>query len=959
MNILKKLILFFIMTFFITSLYAGTAGKLAGVVRDKSTGEPLVGVNVIIEGTVMGTATDEDGYFVLLNVPAGTYNVVFSYVGYADLKMENIRIVPDITKQLNVDLNATLLQGEVIVVVAEKPFFEKGATNTVRVLDASEIELKPIKGVSQIIAVNAGVVMADGSGGETGNANINVRGGRSNETLIIVDGIPINDVLTGTPQGTLPDIAIEQISSQLGGFSAKYGNAQSGVINVVTKSGATHYFGGGEFTTSKLTDPFNYNMVNGFLGGPLYPNNKTLSFFVSGEYITTDNEYPSAIGINIPSIDYKDDVLPNAGSEVFRFTSKFDAVFDKFKITASTNGSFQEKNDYIHDYAKYNADHNPLVKRNMIGTSLRFSHFISENTFYDVTLRAKQNTYEKGDGIFFDNVEAYGDTLAINDYYGEHLLDYQGSSVPVEPTTGIFFMEGHTYPFYSKYKIETGGIDLNFTTQWKKHLIEFGGSVEANRVRYYSVYARLLAIDMRGDDAKPLYDRYYYAKPYYYGYDIMGNEINSTSWINYQENESTSNLYQDVAPHLPIMASFYIQDKIEFDDFILNAGIRFDYFDPDNDRLKDPENIFAYGAHANMLDPEDFEKAPAEMYLSPRLGFAFPVTSKTVFHAQYGIFRQPPRLFDVYDSWFNIEGLESEDQYSMNNGHLESESTVQYEFGFKHQMGNVASLDITAFYKNVKGLANIIKQVYYQGGTEKSYFTTANTDFGTIKGLAFGFNMRKIGPLSAKIDYTLSMAEGTGSSQSSNFTAAFRGEGEIPKSIAPLDFDQRHTLTASIDLRNGPKEGPMIGGIRPLENAGANFLISLNSGRPYTPIEFQNLLDPSNQGNLTQYINSAYTDGIFRIDMRLDKSFKLMDKYEFTAYVWVQNLLDRDNYNSVWRSTGAPDNSAFLETELGEAWIESMGQYGEEFILDYQAYEQNPGNYGIPRLIRLGLKFKF
>ena len=106
------------------------------------------------------------------------------------------------------------------------------------------------------------------------------------------------------------------------------------------------------------------------------------------------------------------------------------------------------------------------------------------------------------------------------------------------------------------------------------------------------------------------------------------------------------------------------------------------------------------------LTPNDFEKAPAESYLSPRIGFAYPVSEMTVFHAQYGVFRQRPRYFDLYDSWVNLDDLESMDGQGQNLGHLEMESTTQYEFGFKQQIGNVASLDITAYYKNVRGLTN-------------------------------------------------------------------------------------------------------------------------------------------------------------------------------------------------------------------------------------------------------------
>ncbi|MEZ4764671.1 MAG: carboxypeptidase-like regulatory domain-containing protein [Calditrichia bacterium] len=241
----KRFYLAFLFLSLLFGVFAQQAGKISGVVRDKANGEPLPGVNVIVEESLLGASTDADGSYVILNVPPGTYTISFEYIGYQSIKVENVRVVPDITKRLDMDLSTTTIEiDEAITVVAEKPFFEAAATNTVRVLDAEEIERIPVRGINSIVSYNAGVVAADGSGGDTDNATINVRGGRGNETLFIVDGIPYNDVVFGNVTGTIPDAAIEQVSSQLGGFSAKYGSAQSSVINITTKSGAAKFYGG-------------------------------------------------------------------------------------------------------------------------------------------------------------------------------------------------------------------------------------------------------------------------------------------------------------------------------------------------------------------------------------------------------------------------------------------------------------------------------------------------------------------------------------------------------------------------------------------------------------------------------------------------------------------------------------------------------------------------------------------
>jgi outer membrane receptor protein involved in Fe transport len=407
----------------------------------------------------------------------------------------------------------------------------------------------------------------------------------------------------------------------------------------------------------------------------------------------------------------------------------------------------------------------------------------------------------------------------------------------------------------------------------------------------------------------------------------------------------------------------YLQDRVEFQDFILNLGLRWDYFHPDYRRFKNPLNPLSFGdpttGDHKRVSKEDFEEMPNESYLSPRIGFAFPVTVNTVLHAQYGIFRQSPRLLDLYYSWINLEDIETISGQGQRNGHLKSEETTQYEFGLKQQFGNSASLDVTAYYKNTKGLTNLVT-IFTEAGN--NYITWTNTDFGTIKGLAFSFNLRRLGPVSAKVDYTLSLSEGTGSSQSSAFTATFRNPGNVtPTAIAPLDFDQRHTLTASVDVRAGENEGPAIFGAKLLANSGANFLITYNSGRPYTPVASWNLLtDVTQQGNLTQYVNSAYSPGVFRIDLKADRTFDF-GRFSLVPYVWIQNLLNRENFVNVWRSTGEPDNTAYLETAEGQDQREreQAVRGNDDWARDYMALERDPTNYGIPRLVRFGLKMKF
>lgn len=937
--------------------FSGTTGKISGLVTDKSNGEPLVGVNVLVEGTFLGASTDIDGYYVILNVPAGNYTINVNYVGYTTVSYENIRVVPDITKRLDVEMQETTIElGEEILVVADRPFFEQSATNTVRVLDSEEIQRVPVKGVNQVIAINAGVVVSDGHGGDLDNATINVRGGRGNETLIVVDGIPQNDGMFGNAAGTIPDAAIEQISSQLGGFSAKYGSAQSGVINIVTKGGSPKYFGSVEGVSSNLTDAYNYNQITGSVGGPVIPGDKMLDFFTSAEYVTTDDLRPRASGIKIPSAGIDSKARPEMGGDILRFTGKINGrITDNLKATLSANGSFRNarQDNGVFRYAKNAPEHFPKIEEDVLGGSLKLTQVFDETSFLDVIFRFRDQKYQRGDGFWYDDLLSYGDSVA-NAAVGVTLLNGDGDNGRADDF-GVFWEKGRVWDAFQQYGIQTIGGDLNFSKQFKNHFIEFGGSLEQNTVRYYwltPVTQLAVKTDSRTGDPYTLEERYYRGMSSYYGYDIMGNEYNGGDKMI----SVLADTFEQAGPKKPITASFYFQDKIEFNDFILNLGFRWDYFDPNFRRIKDVNKVLG---DDGVLSEDDFEQAPVESYISPRIGFAYPISEFTVFHAQYGIFRQQPRFFDIYDSWLNLDDLESMDGQGQNLGHLQMEKTTQYEFGFKQQIGNVAALDITAFYKNIKGLVNDSYLTYTYGQSDKAVIGRVNADFGTIKGLALAFNLRRIGPLSAKIDYTLEQAEGTGSSQNSSFVAAFRSQGnKTPVAIAPLDFEQAHTFTANFDIRAGDNEGPTLAGYKILENAGANILVTYTSGRPYTPLQSVNILAGyTRYGSLTQYVNSATHDGVFRVDLKLDKRFNI-GNIGIIPYVWIQNLFDRENFVDVWDSTGRPDNTAFLDTPAGEQ--AALGSYDPEgYKMDYKALEKDPTNYGLPRIIRLGLRVDF
>ena len=136
-----------------------------------------------------------------------------------------------------------------------------------------------------------------------------------------------------------------------------------------------------------------------------------------------------------------------------------------------------------------------------------------------------------------------------------------------------------------------------------------------------------------------------------------------------------------------------------------------------------------------------------------------------------------------------------------------------------------------------------------------------------------------------------------------------------------------------------------------------NLIFSFNSGRPYTPLQMQNITPGggSNLGETKGYVNSAFGPGSNRLDLKIEKGFRIGDNLALTPYIWVENLLNTVNAVNVYRTTGNPFTSGYLNTQEGRAVAAGNVGYTE----DYLALERDPFNFGIPRLIKLGFKVNF
>lgn len=573
-------------------------------------------------------------------------------------------------------------------------------------------------------------------------------------------------------------------------------------------------------------------------------------------------------------------------------------------------------------------------------------------------------------------------------------------------------------------------------TQIGLHQIEFGGEYEKRTNRLWSINAATLSRYVADGDPEQIapddptlnpegYSSFDAIPAFVlddivtnnYGYDLRGkNEINEEDFAAFLNQDITKpEVSYNLKPYEPIYYGGYIQDKIEFDDLILNLGVRVDVFDNNIRVLKDRFSrrpvcrVANLGSSVNGVDcgvapstgiPENVGEDWAVFYSGDDVlgyrnlnGNFYDVggqettadvsllgqvrsTSGQITTDMFEDYKPQvtfmPRIgvsFPITDQalFFASYGVTSQRPSSrtfatlnalqgsggINNTNLRPERTTKYELGFRQRLGELSTMTISGFFHQIE---NLIQQREIRGATPSTYISYENVDFGTVKGAEFDFELRRINGVAARYNYTLSFADGTGSFDATTGTIVWVSETP-PNFISPLDFDQRHKMNLTVDYRLEKGEGPTILGTKLLENFNVSVLTTLGSGFPYTPIvEPFNLAGAARPEQPKGGINSARMPWNSRVDLRVDRDFYLSGQTRLSAFLWVQNVFDGRNVNNVWEYTGLPDDDGFLGLAAGARFLADKPPVAETLYHHRNAISTW---VGIPRTTRLGLKLEF
>lgn len=818
---------------------AATTGKISGTVRDKQTGEPLAGANVVLPGTHLGAATAPDGYFYIIGVPPGKYEVKVLYIGYHTLTITDVFIRVGLTTKLEVKLDPEALEGSQVTIVAEREIIQKDVTSTRRVVTSEDIGLTPgMESVSDVLGLMPGVTLdsrplrltlGDGSQLQVRDEslkNVHIRGGRGGEILYMVDGMPVTHPIYGGRD--VLDLNVEdvdQIELLTGGFGAEYGQAQSGVVNISTRSGHDQFQTGIEYKRDVIGDlgrSQNREYASLNLGGRLQPFSREsllgkIFYFASANVSLADGPFNNGRQrdeFTAFDLREKQDNTSNLNAKVtwkFADNARFDLSYHgSWKQWSNLNWGFQ---DFPNNAAEWT--------RNTQTLNLRYNHVLSKSTFFTVNLGYLGVKFNGS----LDGKSTPADFWTIND----DTLFTRAIPPQTDPATG-FFNDVGVQATWRDDRTRTYTFKTELTSQiHRDHLIKTGASVQYHDLQYIDIQDGAFKLSNFGE------------------WKFNGGDFFDPAPGPFPEFGQTRWAFET----RPLFGDFYIQDKYELESLIFNVGARLDWVYLGN-QINDP----AYKARwqsATGLEPDwNLWKTS----ISPRFGISFPISDIMVLIFSYGHFSQLPEMQHYYrDPWSGT---------LTGNPHLTFEKTILYEFGLTRKLSDDWSIDLKGYGKDI---ADFVGTEKLRSAAGLPVTLHINQGYGRARGLEMTLNKAFSGLTTLNLGYTLQWATGYSSSAFSDF---IRDQENIGRPIRerPLDWDIRQQVILNASLISLPGKHMNLFGLKMPDNWHITLLTRFSSGEPYSPGTVDPLEARVRENGETQPYQIS-------TDLKINKSFSI------------------------------------------------------------------------------------
>jgi hypothetical protein len=904
----------------VAPLGAQTNGSIVGHVRQRQGGAPLSGAQVGLDARWVAQ-TDSTGSYRIREVRSGWHLVMVRSIGFETVQRDSVLVRAGQTTVVNFQVDVYTIEQPIVVEAYADSILDPSVVASVQRIGGDELRRFPVTTVGEAVALSAGAV------GES------YRGGRLGQQAFVLDGLGVKnqlDASTGPIGVRVPPDLLVEASLATNGFSARYGQAISGLVNVVTKDGGNRWSGRTAYETDRLlsgaadlgTDRF---VVSA--DGPLGHGIGLVAVLDAQGQLDADP-------VNAPPPpDARDPrnqnpaMLPHNSGERYDAAAKLRLPLgDAHTLRLFALRSAEQRLLYDPVY-KYDVEHAPAQR---VSGDLLSADFQRVSNNFTAALRAGyfSRTFTRGALAEQPSYQFGAFTGRAFHFIGEDLVrnaDTAGARAPIAGLNppdlsdrspwGVpaFFLGGGPTGAIAWNRFREVRGQADFSLGGPHGDLYFGGEIASQRVQ---MFQRIL------------------------GYLPVGDTVPPATAANFT----------------PLSAAAYAEGQLRGSDFVFTFGVRYDQFDPG----RTVPGAAVYGAQRSV---------------NPRLGFSTVLKGAT-FVASWGRFSQAPDFQYLVDAAFD-DTLRT-GRFRRGNPNLGFEDATQYEFSLRMRPSPTTNLRINVFNKLLDGLIASVPL-----GVDPDSTIFGNLDYGDVKGAEVIMERPLRSGWGVRVSYTLQVANAT-ATNAFQLTRRIRvepgGDTLNPARVTfPLDYDRRHNVTFIGQAQVSATGGPRVGSVRPFAGFEAATVVRVSSGLPYT---MTNLTGDT----LIGLPNSHRLPTIATVDLLLRQPIYLWGRrWQGSLYVDVRNVLNRRNVEAVRRESGEPSYTEpqiqqLAETAYaahpepipyespryrsyadldGNGLIEGRNELFPLYLSAARDYAQPLFSYGPPRLFRIGVELLF
>ena len=883
---------------FSASLLAAQAtGKVEGRVRDNA-GAPIANAQVFIVGSAFSALTNAQGYYFINNVPVGSMDMRSAFVGYRPVVARGVLVRGGQTSTQDFALEASVVEVQAIEVTAEKPLVPRDQVTSKPIVSGELTDQLPADRINAVLALQPGVVASSGSG------SLSIRGGRGDENITYIDGVPVQagnrgNAFNGVGAGAVgvPTNGFSEATITTGASAAEFGNAQSGVISLETKTGGSSFKGNLGFESDgfagvRHNNSVGFNRIQAGVNGPIANN---LTFSVSGalegqQSIGTgkDPEVPLYTPAGLDTVV----AVPNAETLVdtsYVPVSTFAVYRGNCSDIQSNNAAI--KNNYgvacqgvrfqrsaASNYSVIGKLNYTFGAGNRVTLSSNMTQNQGRNFRYDTQLNPTQATGFRN----LNNLYTVSGNFNLNRSAERALALEAYLSYQTDQTLGS--------PMTSQSEIDTRDPSMGFMIAPIKFRFNFDNfqlnDQLLNNYRNNIPGSRRSPYDLENTAQYAVVDQYR-NNPYgllgwsesggptsrlnmyrehrtvgRVGLDWQADRFNRVKVggdftfydMNYYSHALTSQAFSDVWHEKPTRYSGFMSDRLDLGDVVVDLGLRYDWYKTGASRafLLDTfsnsatngqwvyyPRISTYGAGDPTLQKNVQDASHG--YLSPHIQVAFPVTQKTNFRLSYAHQVQAP------DFGTMLTGINTDINITNSNhvygSDLDFGKTITFEFGVRHEFNPDMVLDISAYNKDklADASARLVSLYDPKRGTPNDIRLFTSADFGNVRGVDMQLQRRFGNLFTGQVSYTFQDAKNTGSDPYTYINFGSRivdilsgGNAQPPQAILPTASSRTHTVAGVMSLNFPDGWNQGTAVGTVLQNFGVNAIFRYASGTPYT-----------------------------------------------------------------------------------------------------------------------------